>query len=108
MRQIPREQRLGDLLGDWGVAGLKAHFVARMKDGDTFNHICESWLLPYRQTAEITGWDYRQKKFGEPYEFREPTLPSRPTVQSPQTPPRSQGNHLRPVGAQCDDAVTEI
>ncbi len=108
MRQIPREQRLGDLLGEWGVAGLKALFVAQMKDGDTFNQICESWRLPYRQTAEIVGWNYRLRKFGDPYEFKEPMLPARPAIELPQPPSRSQGNHLRPAGTPSDDNIFEI
>lgn len=108
MKQISREQCLGDFLGQWGVAALQRYFVARIEDGDTFNHICESMRFPYRRTAAITGWNYRLRKFGEPYEFVETTLPAHPTIQSPQPPPRSKGNHLRPVGGQCDDAVTEI
>jgi hypothetical protein len=108
MKQIPREQCLGDFLGEWGVAGLKRYFVARIEDGDTFNQICESMRFPYRRTAEIVGWNYRQRKFGEPYEFKEPAPPARPAIQSLQPPPGSQGIHLRPVGAQCDDHVTEI
>lgn len=108
MRQIPREQCLGDFLGEWGVDGLKRYFVARIEDGDTFNHICESMRFPYRRTAAITGWNYRLRKFGEPYEFIKPTLLTRPAIQSPRPPPRSQGNHLRPVGAKCDDDVAEI
>lgn len=107
MRQIRREQCLGDFLGEWGVDGLKRYFVARIEDGDTFNHICESMRFPYRQTAAITGWNYRLRKFGEPYEFSKPAPPP-PAIQSPQPLPRSQGNHLRAVGAQRDDAVTEI
>jgi hypothetical protein len=108
MRQIPREKRLGDLLGELGVAGLKAYFVERMVDGETFNHICESLLLPYRQTAEIVGWNYRQRKFGEPYEFREPTIPARPAPQLAQPLTRSQANQLTPGNAQCDDNALEL
>jgi hypothetical protein len=108
MRQIPREKRLGDLLGELGVAGLKAYFVERMVDGETFNHICESLLLPYRQTAEIVGWNYRQRKFGEPYEFREPKLPARPALQLAHAMKRSQANQLRLGNAQCDDNALEL
>jgi hypothetical protein len=108
MKQIPREQRLGDFLGEWGVAGLKRYLVARIKDGETFNHICESMRFPYQRTAEIVGWNYRQRKFGEPSEFRESTLPARPAIQSPQPQPRSQGNHLRPADAQSDDELFEV
>ena len=108
MKQIPREQRLGDFLGEWGVAGLKRYFVARIEDGDTFNQICESMRFPYRRTAEIVGWNYRQRKFGEPYEFRDPTPPARPAIELPQPPPRSQADQLRPVGTQCENDVTEI
>ena len=98
MRQISREQRLGDLIGDWGVDGLKAHIAARIKDGESFNRICESWLIPYRLTAEITGWRYKEKKFGEPYERFVPKLPVCPVLQFPQIKTETKAKPPHPAG----------
>jgi hypothetical protein len=32
-------------------------------------------LLPYNDTAKVIGWDWRAKKFGEPYRPQAPTPP---------------------------------
>jgi hypothetical protein len=54
-----RQVRLAVVLRQWGAAGLKRHFLSRLRDGESFGKICESFHLPYNLTAEALDWDWR-------------------------------------------------
>jgi hypothetical protein len=56
---------------------LQKLFSSRMRNGERFSQICEAMLLPYNDTAKVIGWDWRAKKFGEPYRPQAPTTPKR-------------------------------
>ncbi len=83
-----RQIRLAVTLRQWGADGLRKHFILRLREGESFGRICESFHLPYNLTAEALGWSYQKKRFIEP---SQPPAPPACTVLEFSRPPETEG-----------------